>query len=148
MIKKPNHSNEQDKSQNPLITVKEGSDYFDMYRKYNETLRTWFVAFGLGGLYLLLTNNTLNVALKRDGYNWWVELSFMTGVISQVLVALVNKFLNWIIYYSTIAKDFHKRNLYKIADKFSELIWFDLIFDCITVVCFLIVFGLMFNSFG
>ncbi|MGE5107588.1 MAG: hypothetical protein ACM3H8_08590 [Sphingobacteriales bacterium] len=48
MTKKLYTNNEEEKSQNPLISVRDGNDYFEMYRKYNETLRTWFVSFGLG----------------------------------------------------------------------------------------------------
>ena len=91
-------------SENPKISKKDGAEFYEMYSKYNDILRTWFVAFGLGGLYLLLTNKELITYLKLHKVNGTVEICFLIGVASQIIIALINKFFNWIIYFSTISK--------------------------------------------
>jgi len=45
----------------------EREEYFKAYEEYSKVLRTWFVAYGIGGPVLLLTNETLAKAIKASG---------------------------------------------------------------------------------
>jgi len=73
--------------------------YFDAYQEYSKVLRTWFVVYGIGGPVLLLTNETLARALKASGEGKCLAAFFLAGVALQVVLAALNKFSMWGIYF-------------------------------------------------
>jgi len=73
-------------------------EYLESYRGYNQILRSWFVAFGIGGPIIFLTNDALYVDfLKLDDKGCIVAL-FFVGLFAQILVSFLNKIANWYIY--------------------------------------------------
>lgn len=80
----------------------DGTDSFETYLEYNRALRTWFVAFGVGGPALFLVNDTLAQRLVADGQLRLVVLLFLIGAGAQVGGALLNKFANWYVYSSAL----------------------------------------------
>jgi hypothetical protein len=74
--------------------VDEARAQFANYQEYNKLLRTWFVAFGIGGLVLLYTRPDLLEKLgeiDRDGIIW----ALLSGSAIQVVLASVNKYCSW-----------------------------------------------------
>jgi hypothetical protein len=68
------------------------------YLEYNKVLRTWFVAFGIGGPALFLANETLAKRLAQVGLLKPVVALFLAGVAAQVLGAFINKIANWYVH--------------------------------------------------
>jgi hypothetical protein len=78
---------------------KDAKDYAEAYRQHATTLRNWFVAYGVGGPAVLLTNEKLQLALKSSGSYALVGWFFLAGVALQVLLAFVDKYADWICYW-------------------------------------------------
>jgi hypothetical protein len=73
------------------------------YGEYSKTLRTWLVAFGVGGPALILVNARISAALLAAGCLRQVALAFLIGVATQVLNAFINKMANWAVYRGTFS---------------------------------------------
>src|SRR5882757_5982020 len=64
---------------------------FANYQEYNKLPRTWFVAFGIGGLVLLYTRPDLLEKLGEVDRDW-IIWAFLAGSAIQVVLASVNKY--------------------------------------------------------
>lgn len=80
----------------------DASDAFSAYAEYNRILRTWFVAFGIGGPALFLINDKIAAKLVAVDQLRLVVALFLLGATAQVLGALRNKMANWYVYIGTI----------------------------------------------
>ncbi len=65
------------------------------YTEYNQTLRQWFVAFGVGGLAVFLVEDSARTQLIDANEIRSVALLFLAGAASQIFVAFINKIANW-----------------------------------------------------
>jgi hypothetical protein len=122
--------------------------YFDSYAEYNRILRSWFVAFGAGGLALFLIEDSLRNALIASGEATPVALLFLTGAAAQVLVAFLNKYANWYCYYGEDNPAFLHSPLYSFWSRIASQFWIDIILDIFTVGCFLTAIGMLFDIFA
>ena len=106
------------------------SEYYKVYDEYAKNLRTWFVAYGVGGPVLFLTNesiaNRIAEAPNRESIIW----AFVVGVAAQILLSAVNKYVNWTIYADS------KSFWWKVACWISSRVWIDMIVDLGTIVAF------------
>ena len=127
----------------------EGEGSFTAYWKYNQVLRTWFVAFGIGGPALFLVNENVGDRLAKADCLRGVAILFLVGVVSQVLGAFINKIANWYVYLGIIDKEEDEENKkekkeenfsetcrYKSSEWFTSHIWPDIMLDLITIGCF------------
>lgn len=64
--------------------------YFESYAEYNRILRSWFVAFGIGGLALFLLESPVREALLASGRTRTMVILFLIGVTAQIIVAFLN----------------------------------------------------------
>ena len=103
----------------------EDAAVFSAYFEYNKILRTWFVAFGIGGPSLLLVNEKVVNKLVAAGCLMNVVWLFLGGVLAQILGALLNKILNWYSYQDRAW-----------AGVVLEHFWIDVLIDVITIICF------------
>jgi hypothetical protein len=122
--------------------------YFESYAEYNRILRSWFVAFGVGGLALFLLESPVRVALLASGLTRVVVILFLIGVIAQIVVAFLNKYANWYCYFGEDNPAFLHSSLYRFWSRIASLFWIDIILDILTVVCFLTAIGMLFNIFA
>jgi hypothetical protein len=123
-------------------------ELFKTYLEYNRVLRTWFVAFGIGGPALFLIHGNIAKQLFERGQLRLVALLFLSGASSQICGALLNKFANWIVYYGTINNTFCTTRWYKAGSWLACQFWIDVILDLVTVVTFGIAIWLMLTLFG
>jgi hypothetical protein len=125
--------------------------YFKVYEEYSKTLRTWFVAYGIGAPVLLLNNDELRKAVIATGAAKRIALYFLVGVGLQIAVTALNKAVAWIVYaeLETNATAARKataagttvtvavRTWYQeLADWVSEQFWIDLGADILTGAAF------------
>jgi hypothetical protein len=90
------------------------------YRHHATTLRNWFVAYGVGGPVLFLTNDKLYTALKASGNLGLIGWTFLTGVALQVLLAFIDKYADWICYQKSITNPANPSRLQRAASWWVE----------------------------
>jgi hypothetical protein len=112
------------------------SDSYATYLEYNRALRTWFVAFGVGGPATFLVEHGLAERLVAEHRLREVVVLFLSGAGAQVLGALINKVANWYVY-SSVIDDEHGHSLkYRIAEWFAAQFWIDVALDVVTIGVF------------
>jgi hypothetical protein len=109
---------------------------FNTYLEYNKVLRTWFVAFGVGGPALFLVNERIAEHLVKFGMLREVAVLFLVGTAVQIVGALLNKVTNWYVYIAAYEVSFRDTWQHKFSEWFTQQFWFDIMVDAITVICF------------
>jgi hypothetical protein len=126
----------------------DASDAFGAYLEYNKILRTWFVAFGVGGPALFLVNEKVAERLAKIGELKYVATLFLIGAAAQIGGALLNKTANWYVYRSAWGDPETKHWRYKFANWLVEQFWIDVLLDIATIVCFGIAAWQLLTSFA
>ena len=108
----------------------------DLYSEYNKVLRSWFVAFGVGGPAMILVNEDVRSQLVNSGQLKSVVVLFLIGVAAQVGIALLNKVLNWYGYCGEESETFKETRRYRLANSVLEWFWLDIAADLAAVVVF------------
>lgn len=114
----------------------DGADGFNAYLEYNRVLRTWFVAFGVGGPALILVNEKVAASLSATGQLRLVVLLFLVGASAQVLGALLNKIANWYVYVCTVDPKLKGSPRQRFADWVISQFWIDIGIDFVTISSF------------
>ena len=78
------------KGNKPVDDNPDPSGHFEAYFEYNKALRTWFVAFGVGGPAMFLIHGDLARALQQSGNLKCVVGLFLTGAAAQITGTLIN----------------------------------------------------------
>ena len=115
----------------------QAAEFYRAYEDYSRTLRTWLVAYGIGGPVLMLTNERVSVALFNSGHARFIGGLFLAGVALQVGLAAVNKTAMWICYFSD-DEEITDRWWCKCAYWLSSQFWIDLILDFGSLTAFAI----------
>jgi len=120
-------------------------DYFEQYWRYCNAVRNWLVAFGIGCCILLISEKDgifkdVSTQKKLD-----IVFFLIIGVISQILLALLNKYIHWCVYWGMENRNFEKSIYYKIAFKISSYFWIDVLVDVFTIFMFAIAVCKMFR---
>jgi len=110
--------------------------YFESYAEYNRILRSWFVAYGVGGLALFLVEEKLRDALVRTGEARLVIGLFLSGVAMQILIAGLNKYANWYCYYGEDEPGYQKTRAYRFWSWIARQFIFDVLVGLATAACF------------
>jgi hypothetical protein len=113
--------------------------FFKAYEEYAKTLRTWLVAYGIGGPVLVLGNERLWGGLVKSGVQKWVGGLFLIGVGMQVILTSLNKMINWVNYASLEDKLKPREEswLVRLSGWLSGEIWIDFIIDIISISLFI-----------
>jgi hypothetical protein len=119
----------------PNKNLKE-EEYYKSYAEFSKTLRTWFVAYGIGGPVVLLSNDAAWAALKKSSDISFIGLLFLLGGALQVVSALLNKHSMWYLYFGEFNADAKKSRSYKMSYWYSEQGWIDVVLDIITIILF------------
>ena len=112
----------------------DGSGSFAAYLEYNRVLRTWFVAFGIGGPVLFLSHQDVATSLANAGKLRLVASLLITGAAAQVIGALINKLANW--YNYAASNDDTDRLGYRVAEWLTEQFWIDVVLDVLTIAVY------------
>lgn len=108
---------------------------FNTYFEYNRVLRTWFVAFGIGGPALFLVNDSLAQRLVEVRQLRLVVVLFLIGVAAQVFGAFINKVANWYVFQAGLADD-EETWVHQAAERIVRMFWIDVILDLLTICVF------------
>jgi hypothetical protein len=105
------------------------SGYYKSYKEFSITLRTWLIAYGIGGPVLVLSQQHFWEVLKTSESASTIGLFFLCGVILQVFFAATFKWAMWEIWMAE-SYSARKSNIgYKAAHWLSEKYFIDLIAD-------------------
>jgi hypothetical protein len=126
----------------------DGSASFQTYFEYNRVLRTWFVAFGIGGPALFLVNDAVARRLADARELELVVVLFLAGAAAQVIGALTNKVANWYVYLASVDETFRQTVRYRVAERLVEQFWIDIVLDIMTIAAFGWAGWLMFTVFA
>lgn len=109
------------------------SEIYGSYEEYSKTLRTWFVAYGVGAPVIFLSNEALTKKVLGAPDSKCLIAAFFAGVVIQVILTIINKNIMWGCYYGEINTEFKSTRRYKTADWLSRQYWIDIIFDLISL---------------
>ena len=98
--------------------------YYKAYEEYAKSLRTWFVAFGIGVPVFLLSNNEVWKALAETGRLPFITLLFLFGLTIQVVGAIINKYGNWQLFYE-VHRGKDPNDVRSMAVQFARQIWIE-----------------------
>jgi hypothetical protein len=110
--------------------------YYKSYASFAKTLRTWFVAYGIGGPVILLTHDAAWGKLVDSGFAPYVGLLFLYGGIMQLISALLSKHAMWYLYFGELEPDSQSKTIYKMSYWFSDQGWIEVTLDLATMVMF------------
>lgn len=133
---------------NEEIIEYDAAGSYGSYLEYNKILRTWFVAFGIGGPALFLANPALATRLVAVEEMRYVATLFLIGAAAQIIGAFVNKVANYYVYRSGEDKTKPKRRTYVLAEWLVEQFWIDLFLDLVTMISFGIAAWQLLTVFG
>jgi hypothetical protein len=123
------------------------SAYFESYAEYNRILRSWFVAFGIGGLAMFLVEERLRDALTASGEARWVVGLFLAGVALQILVAGLNKYANWYCYAGEDDTSYRRTAAYRFWSGIARQFIIDVVIDLATAIAFFAAIVVLFGVF-
>jgi hypothetical protein len=113
--------------------VERGPRYYEQYSEYAKTLRTWLVAYGIGGPVIFLTQPSVynKVLAANEGHT--LAVVFLAGVVLQVLSALVYKAATWTLHEST---EIRGVSAPRWAKNIEQAYWVDVVVDFATILLF------------
>jgi hypothetical protein len=110
--------------------------YFKVYEEHMKTLRAWFVAYGIGGPVLFVTQKEFAATVISSGNSRLIGVLFLLGVLFQVLIALLNKWVNWGLYYYEEFPDLNRGKIHDFCESVSGMVFIDILADVATLVLF------------
>jgi hypothetical protein len=110
-------------------TSEVGEGHYAAYEEHARTLRTWLVAYGIGGPVLILSQAEVWKRLAASGSLRLIASLFLSGVVLQVVLAAVNKSAMWACYYGELEPAYKSTRRYKIGLWLSERYLIDFLFD-------------------
>jgi hypothetical protein len=110
--------------------------YYGAYVGFARELRVWFLAYGIGGPAIFLTNDAALKRLLSSGSGRFVAYAFLSGVVIQVAVALLYKSAMWYLYMGELSESAMESKFYKAANWISDSYWIEAVCDVFTLVLF------------
>ena len=114
----------------------EGDGYFRVYEEHMKTLRAWFVAYGVGGPILFVTQKDFAEVLIASGELRQIAYLFFGGVALQVCLAALNKWVNWHLYYTSDLPEEKRGAVYCVTSWISSKFGIDVFCDVGTAALF------------
>lgn len=129
------------------MRTKDDKGFFEPYAEYSRTLRTWLVAYGIGGPAVIITHPDALAVVSANGRAGLIGWLFLVGVAAQVLIAFLNKIAMWYVYFGEVESTFQKTRRHRAAEWFSEQFWPDILCDLLSLAAFGCSTVLLFQAF-
>lgn len=110
--------------------------FFAPYAEFAKTLRTWYVAYGIGGPVLMLSQERVATAVLGSGAARTIVIAFLAGVGLQIVQAVVYKIAMWNLYMAELDPKLSKLLRTRVSDFISESLTIEVFFDLITLALF------------
>jgi hypothetical protein len=144
----PKHTEPGNAVDGPASPFGDATNEFAAYLEYNKIVRSWFVAFGVGGPALFLVNEQLGKRLAESGQLAFVSSMFLLGAGCQVAGAVVNKISNWYVYRGSFDTAYRKTRRYGFFKWWVLQYWIDVVLDVTTIACFGVAAWYLLTLFG
>lgn len=115
---------------------REEAGFYDAYAGFARNLRTWLIAYGIGGPVLFVSQSFVTEALVKSGTARSVAYAFLGGVVIQIAGALLYKSAMWYCYQGELDPAFRESRRYRIAGFVSCAYWLELTIDLVTSALF------------
>ena len=119
-------------------SIKEETGFDEAYLSFARTLRTWFVAYGIGVPVLFLNQASLLDRLLRSGQALVVARCFLAGVLVQIGTAIVYKAAMWHLYRAEYHAEIKDMLLFPFFEWVSDAYWLEFLLDAMTLALFTI----------
>lgn len=117
--------------------IKQESGFYEAYAGFARSLRTWFIAYGIGAPVLFLTNKEAWSLISASAQGRTIAYLFLAGVALQIVAAMIYKTAMWYLYVSELENHRASDWRVKVADWISENYWLEIIvFDLGALVLF------------
>jgi hypothetical protein len=127
-------------------TATEASAHYEVYAEHSRTLKAWLVGYGVAVPAIILNQKDLWEKLANSGNIECIAMLFITGVLLQVVISVINRMIMWISYYGNHSPEFKKMIVYVISEKLTHYYLIDLIFDLLTTATYTYATYLCFQS--
>ena len=121
---------------NQELDIKHKEEHFRNYSSYSLNLRTWLVAYGIGGPVLFITSDTFSRRISASPYAFRIVILFLLGVGLQATLAFINKYASYFVYVGCGDDKYQTRNNFKLWSYLSIRGWIDFIFDLTSLITF------------
>jgi hypothetical protein len=115
---------------------KEETGFYEPYSFLARTVRTWFIAYGIGAPVLLFSNAEAWRLLMAKGVAGTVVKLFLAGVGLQVLTSIVFKAAMWYQYMEEIGRLTETSWLYRVSDWLSDRYGLEFVIEVVTLWLF------------
>lgn len=112
--------------------------HWQNYSEYSKTLRSWLVAYGIGGPVLFLTNKEVSSRVADSGDAGTIVLFFLIGVGLQILGSVINKWAAWYMYRGADNPVFRSTTTYKRWECVNRQSWIDILVDVVSLLAFVV----------
>ncbi len=109
--------------------------YGESYTRYEKMLRTWFVAYGIGGPVLFMTQDSLREALSASPDAKLIVYCFLAGLLFQVIENFLYKVCMWYLYRES-ANENNCHCMYTFSNWVENHNSIDIILDLLTIGLF------------
>ena len=121
--------------------------HFSNYAEYSKTLRSWLVAYGIGGPILLLVSKDAPEKLAKSPHLTLVVTLFLAGVALQIFLAFLNKWAAWHMYSGAYDKQLaasgsidcdmhHETRTFRAWEWINKQSWIDFVIDLGALIAF------------
>jgi hypothetical protein len=107
--------------------------FWDAYHAYEQKLRGWLVAYGIGAPVLFASQAAFANVIKSGNVAAEIVLTFLAGVMLQILLAMVYKYCMFYIYCGEEDRAFKDTVRYKISDFITNQTWIDVLADLASI---------------
>lgn len=118
---------------------------FDQYVRHADLLRNWFVGYGIGAVVLFVSGQSV-LSTFPQGEIVMIAKWFILGIISQVLLAFINKLYNFQLYLRTFKTGAASAGDVKRVKR--SFYWIDVPLDVLTFGSFCRATFLLLAAFG
>jgi len=107
----------------------EETRHFANYAEYSKTLRSWLVAYGIGGPVLFLIGKDAPKRISESPHLGLIVTLFVSGVALQILVAFINKWAAWHMYKGAVDDEHKRTKTYRFWHWINKQSGIDFVFD-------------------
>ena len=122
------------------------SDYYEPYKGFDTSLKTWLIAYGIGAPILFISQETTMVAIKNYEHSHALVFLFLGGVLLQTLESFIYKHAMWHLYMGEKSTEYKKYKRYTLSVNISEAYWLGAMFDVSTLIVYAIATWLSFDA--
>ncbi|HTV84813.1 MAG TPA: hypothetical protein VME63_05380 [Dyella sp.] len=119
-----------------MATKDDVKGHFDNYSEYSKTLRSWLVAYGIGGPVLFLTGHDAPDKISHSPLLELIISLFVSGVAFQILLAFINKWAAWHMYKGELDRSYKDTSSYGVWSWINEQNWIDFLIDLGALLAF------------